>query len=106
VEYTIHSYVCFAEGFAELGIKSYSTYDHCPLNVAGDDYLIRHDEGHPMENADVVFVHCSVYQLIDKNSTRTADNLLMMMNRNSRKYRTVFPGSLSISGQNISYGIM
>jgi hypothetical protein len=89
VEHAIHSFVCLAEGFAEIGegIKSYSNFDHCRLNAEGTDYLIKYDKRHPMENADIVFIHNSLYQSLP---THMADDILTAMNRQSRKYITVF----------------
>jgi hypothetical protein len=87
VEHAIHSYVCLAEGFAEMGIKSYSNYDHCKVNAEGMDYLIKYDENHPMENADIVFIHNSLYLSL---STHTVDDILIATNRRPRKYITVF----------------
>jgi hypothetical protein len=87
IEHAIHSYVCLAEGFAEMGIKSYSNYDHCKLNVEGN-YLIKYDEKHPMENADIVFIHNSLYS--SSLSTQTGDEILTAINRRPRKYITVF----------------
>jgi hypothetical protein len=90
-EYVIHPYVCLAEGFAEMGIKSYSGHDHCKLNVEeGGDYLIKYDEKHPMGNADIVFIHNSLYTSSSSLSARTGDDILTAINRRPRKYITVF----------------
>lgn len=79
-----HSCVCLAEGFSELGIASYSDFPNCLIGI-GKDYLIKQDNDHTMDDADIIIIH---YTLYERNAD--ADNILAQINKKPRKYITVF----------------
>lgn len=79
-----HSCICLAEGLKDLGVASYSDFTNCLAGI-GKGFLMKVDENHPMQNADIVFVHYTIYDRI-----KNADKKLIKINRKPRKYVTVF----------------
>jgi hypothetical protein len=77
----IHSYACIAEGLGKYNVKLYADYDF----MSGDKCLIKHDDNYKIEDADIVFIHSSLYY---KNLQ--ANRIVTNINRQKRKYITVF----------------
>lgn len=81
---TFHPCVCLAEGFMSLGIKSYADFPHAKRGI-DKDFLIKNDPQVGIKDADVVFIHYSIYDRLDN-----ADAILLSLNSVNRKYISVF----------------
>lgn len=79
-----HSCICLAEGLTDLGVACYSDFANY-LPGIGKDFLMKYDDDHHIQDADIVIIHYTLYE-----RDVHADETLIRLNRLPRKYITVF----------------